>query len=140
MHTPVHTRQTRSGRPLRVAIVEDDRTTRDGLATLIKGTVGYDCVGTYVSVEDALAWAEGPEPDVMLLDIDLPHMDGMSVLREIEIERPGRFQVVLLTAHGGETAQIEGLRSSAVDYLVKPINVPLVIEKVRKLAEDPLHA
>jgi diguanylate cyclase (GGDEF)-like protein len=125
-----------------IYIVDDDRMLCEMLSYSLS-RAGFHCEVYHAGDEGLRALLDAPAHGtrpVVLLDIDLPHMDGMSVLREIEIERPGRYQVVLLTAHGGEAAQIEGLRSSAVDYLVKPINVPLVIEKVRKLAEDPLHA
>ncbi len=120
-----------------IYLVDDDKMLCEMLAYALQ-RAGFHCE-VYHAGDDALralleAPAHGSRP-VVLLDIDLPRMDGMSVLRELETERPGRYQVVLLTAHGGEAAQIEGLRSSAVDYMVKPINVPLVIEKIRKLAD-----
>jgi len=65
-----------SGESVRVAIGEDDRATREGLGLLIGGTPGYQCVGTFRSVEDALRSLSNALPDVLLLDIHLPGMLG----------------------------------------------------------------
>ena len=59
---------------LAVAVVEDDRGTREGLAALIGGSPGFRCVGTYASVEEALRGLPTAAPDVLLLDIHLPGM------------------------------------------------------------------
>ena len=60
---------------IRVAIVEDDRATREGLALLIGGTPGYTCVGAFGSVEHALEHTS-LRSDILLLDIHLPGMTG----------------------------------------------------------------
>src|SRR5215471_17178456 len=69
---------------IRVAIIEDDRPTREGLGMLINGTPGYQCVGTYPSVEEALRRIGHDAPDVLLLDIHLPGMSGSEGVRSLE--------------------------------------------------------
>ena len=82
--------------PVAVAIVEDDRGTREGLAALIGGTPGFRCVGTYTSVDAALRGLTATISDVLLLDIHLPGMAGSQGVRLLR-ERYPRTQVVMLT-------------------------------------------
>ena len=133
MLVPVHSDRARASRSLRVAIVEDDRTTRDGLSTLIKGTVGYECVGTYVSVEDALAWPDSPEPDVMLLDIDLPGISGSQGVRLLR-ERYPSMEVLMLTVYADEAKVFESICNGAVGYLLKKTRAPKLLEAIREAA------
>ena len=67
--------------PLRVAIVEDDATMREGLAALIEGTPGYRCVGRYGSVEELLRKPPDRLAHVVLLDINLPGVSGSEGVR-----------------------------------------------------------
>lgn len=116
-----------------MAIVEDDRTTRDALATLIGGTVGYACVATYVSVEEALAWPDGPEPDVMLLDIDLPGISGSHGVRLFR-ERYPSMEVLMLTVYADEAKVFESICNGAVGYLLKKTRAPKLLEAIREAA------
>ena len=76
---------------INVAIVEDLREVREGLAMLINGTNGFACVGRFRSMEDAIANLSREPPDVVLTDIGLPGMDGIAgikILREQFPEMP----------------------------------------------------
>src|SRR5205809_6439576 len=76
--------------PIRVALIEDIREVREGLAALINGTRGFFCVGSYYSMEAALKGIGTDAPDIILTDIGLP---GMSGIRGTEILRE-RFATV----------------------------------------------
>ena len=69
---------------------------------------------------------------LLLLDVDLPGLDGYSVFEHLQRERPGVFRTVFTTVHGHEEEQLRGLEAGALDYLVKPINLRVVLEKVRR--------
>src|SRR5215472_12197143 len=71
-----------------VAIVEDRREIREGLAALINGTDGFKCTGAYRSMEEALHRIGNPLPDVTLLDIGLPGMSGIAGLRVLKERHP----------------------------------------------------
>jgi len=103
---------------LAVAIVDDDRGTREGLAALIGGTPGFRCAGTYGSVEEALKRLADASPDVVLLDINLPGLsgsEGVGLLRQ----RCPHAQVLMLTVFADEERIFESLCNGACGYLLK---------------------
>jgi DNA-binding NarL/FixJ family response regulator len=81
--------------PLRVASVEDDVTTREGLAALIGGRPGYRCVGRYGSVEELLRKPPDRAADVVLLDINLPGISGGEGVRLVR-KRWSSTEVLML--------------------------------------------
>jgi DNA-binding NarL/FixJ family response regulator len=114
--------------PIRVAIVEDDRATREGLGMLISGTPGYACVGLFRAVEDALRMLKDA-PDVMLLDIQLPGMsgaDGAKVFRE----RFPKLEVVMLTVLAEQQIIFESICNGACGYLLKETPPAKLLEAI----------
>jgi DNA-binding NarL/FixJ family response regulator len=107
-----------SREPLRVAIVEDDVTTRDGLAVLIEGTPGYRCVGRYGSIEELLRRAPNRLADVVLLDINLPGISGAEGVRLVR-ERWPSTEVLMLTVYADQDKILESICNGAVGYLLK---------------------
>src|SRR2546425_1279025 len=69
---------------------------------------------------------------LLLLDVDLPALDGYSILAALERERPGAYRVVFTTVHGTEEEQLRGLEAGALDYLVKPISLRVALEKIKR--------
>ena len=74
---------------------------------------------------------EGAHP-LLLLDVDLPGLDGYSIFEALGRERPGVYRVVFTTVHGDEGEQLRGLEAGALDYLVKPISLRVALEKIRR--------
>ncbi|MEP6636024.1 MAG: response regulator transcription factor [Acidobacteriota bacterium] len=119
------------GQPIRVAIVEDDRATREGLGMLISGTPGYQCVGTFRSVEDALRRADGLKPDVLLLDIHLPGMlgsDGVGLLQE----KYSSVQIIMLTVYAEGDKVFESICNGACGYLLKETPPARLLEAINE--------
>ena len=75
----------------------------------------------------------GNRRPVVLLDVDLPGLDGFRILHELGNCRPGDYQVILCTVHSSEATQVLGIQSGAVDYIVKPFRMPIVLAKVERL-------
>jgi CheY-like chemotaxis protein len=73
----------------------------------------------------------GTQP-LLLLDVDLPGLDGYSVFDALQRERPGAYKVVFTTVHGTEDEQLRGLEAGALDYLVKPMSLRVALEKIRR--------
>jgi len=69
---------------------------------------------------------------LLLLDVDLPALDGYSILGALGRERPGTYRVVFTTVHGTEEEQLRGLEAGALDYLVKPISLRVALEKIKR--------
>jgi CheY-like chemotaxis protein len=72
------------------------------------------------------------KPPLLLLDVDLPALDGYSIFEELQQECPGKFRVVFTTVHGSETEQLRGLEAGAMDYMVKPMSLRVALEKIRR--------
>jgi len=104
--------------PIRVAIVEDDRATREGLAMLIDGTPGYRSVGKYRSVEEALSSTGRETPHVLLLDIHLPGMPGSEGIGPLK-EKYLSVQILMLTINADEDNVFESICNGACGYLLK---------------------
>jgi DNA-binding NarL/FixJ family response regulator len=121
--------ETPAGEPIRVAIVEDDRPTREGLAVLINGTPGYRCVATYRSVEDTLRLIVGDAPDVLLLDINLPGMAGSEGVTLLKQLRP-RMEILMLTVYAEQDKVFESICNGACGYLLKETPPARLLEAI----------
>src|SRR5208282_3830541 len=104
-------------KPASVLLVDDDVTFRQVMANELR-RLGYEieAVGTG---EEAVRRIATSEPDVVLLDLRLPGMNGLDVLKSIHAGAPAT-EVVMLTGHGSIDTAIESIRIGAFDYVVKP--------------------
>jgi DNA-binding NarL/FixJ family response regulator len=117
-----------------VAIVEDDRLTRDALEALIGGTSGFRSTGTFGSVEEALIGLSATRPDLLLLDINLPGMSGSQGVRLLRERYPG-LQVVMLTVFAEEERIFESLCNGACGYLLKRTPPARLLDALREAHE-----
>lgn len=111
-----------------ILVVEDDETLAMGLTSALEHerfTVTHCDNG-----EAALASIEDDVPDVLVLDIMLPGMDGLAVLRKVKSEHP-ELPVILLTAKAAEVDRVLGLELGADDYVVKPFSLRELIARVK---------
>src|SRR5207245_1665197 len=120
-----------SDNPINVVVVEDDRFTREGLALIISGTPGYNCVGAYSSVEEALRRLPVKSPDVMLLDIHLPGMLGSEGVRVLKEKHP-TLQVLMLTIFAEQDKIFESICNGACGYLLKKTPPARLLEAIRE--------
>jgi DNA-binding NarL/FixJ family response regulator len=119
---------------IRVAIVEDDRATRDGLGLIIDGTPGYACVGTFRSVEEGLPRLVTAKADVLLLDIHLPGMLGSEGVRVFRQKYPA-LQVLMLTIYAEQDKVFESICNGACGYLLKKTPPARLLEAIREAHE-----
>ncbi|HYL55022.1 MAG TPA: response regulator [Gemmatimonadales bacterium] len=84
------------------------------------------------ALDHLLTFEIGRSHPLLLLDVDLPALDGYSIFAALQRERPGAYRVVFTTVHGDESEQLRGLEAGALDYLVKPISLRVALEKVRR--------
>ena len=120
--------------PINVAIIEDHREFRDYLTALISGTEGFECSGSFRSVEDALPKVNAHVPDVILLDIGLPGMNGIEGIRLLK-ERHPEVLFLTLTVHDDDERIFDALCAGASGYLLKKTQPGQLIESVKEAAQ-----
>jgi DNA-binding NarL/FixJ family response regulator len=103
---------------IRVAVVDDQKLFARGLSGLVELLPGVEVVGVAYDGEEAIALCRKEEPDVVLMDISMPKMDGISATREIKALLP-RTAVVILTGHEEDEHVFEGIKAGAQGYLLK---------------------
>jgi DNA-binding NarL/FixJ family response regulator len=101
-----------------VGIIEDRDEIREGLAALVQGTPGFACRGAWGSMEDALPVLRGEAPDVVLIDLGLPGMDGIEGIRRLKALHPD-LPLVVLTVYQDDDRIFEALCAGACGYLLK---------------------
>jgi two-component system response regulator ChvI len=119
-----------TGQPAsRIALVDDDRNILISITMALKAE-GFE-VKTYNDGESALAGLLENPPDLVVLDIKMPRMDGIEVLTRLR--EKSRIPVIFLTSKDDEIDEVVGLRMGADDYIKKPFSQRLLIERIRSL-------
>ena len=119
---------------IRVAIIEDDRSTREGLGVLIDATHGYRCVGKFNSVEEALRLGAKEVPHVLLLDIHLPGMLGSEGVKRL-LEKYPSVKVLMLTVYAEQEKVFESICNGACGYLLKKTPPAKLLEAISEAHE-----
>ncbi|MBU1170214.1 MAG: response regulator transcription factor [Proteobacteria bacterium] len=114
----------------RILIVEDEEHIADGLKLNLT-LQGYDTLVATDGVEALDLWKEW-RPDLIVLDIMLPRIDGLSVLRNIRLEDQ-KIPILILSARGTQADRIEGLRHGVDDYLAKPFDLEEFLLRIERL-------
>ena len=117
---------------IRLAIVEDQKQTREGLAILLRAMPGCRLVGVFESMEAALRELRREPPDVALLDIQLPGMSGIEGVRRLK-ERFPALQVLMLTVFADNDHVFEAICAGASGYLLKDTPPARLTEAIREL-------
>ena len=122
-----------SNRAPDVIVVEDDPAIGDMLRYALE-SYGYShrIFTTGTAALDALLTMQpraGHRP-LVLMDVDLPGLDGHTLHERLRVDRPGVFAVVFSTGHAAEGEQVRALRAGAIDYLVKPVSLRVLMAKL----------
>ena len=114
-----------------ILVVDDNRDNVEILRTFLESRNYHVAVAQ--DGKTALAMLEDVRPDLVLLDVMMPGMDGWQVCRTIKNHPEfGKTRVMMVTAKGGYEDKFEGMRSGADDYVVKPIDLKELAEKVKR--------
>ena len=115
--------------PIKVSIIEDDDWIRENLSAEIQRTSGFTCVQTYRNGEDALAQISQTAVDVVLVDINLPKMNGIECVRKLKQLLPG-LQILMLTVYEDSDKIFNSLLAGASGYLLKRTPKSEIIEAI----------
>jgi DNA-binding NarL/FixJ family response regulator len=116
---------------IRILIADDHQLMRDALADVLAGQERFRVVGQASDGRQAVELARAHRPDVVLMDVSMPKMDGVEATAKILSENPG-IAVIGLSMHGDPTNRERMMYSGAVDYLVKTASMETIVEAVHK--------
>ena len=119
---------------IKIAIVEDQREIREGLAQLINATPGYRCTGAYPSMEETLEKLPNNLPDLLLSDIGLPGIDGIRGVRLLK-ERHPELLILMLTVYDNNERIFDALCAGASGYLLKKTPWVKVVELLKEAVD-----
>jgi DNA-binding NarL/FixJ family response regulator len=120
---------TQAESPITVAIVEDDTRIRRTLEMVLARAGDCHCLGAYRSGEDALAAIPALAPSIIIMDVNLPGMNGVETVRKL-VERGVSSHILMLTVHRDTDTIFDALAAGAVGYLVKPVQSAQLLEAV----------
>jgi DNA-binding NarL/FixJ family response regulator len=120
-----------SAKPLRVLVADDQRVVREGLTLMLGLLDGIEAVGAAADGEEALALAASERPDVVLMDLRMPRLDGIEATRRLSASDPG-IGVIALTTYADDETVMAALQAGARGYLTKDAGA----EQIRAAVED----
>jgi DNA-binding NarL/FixJ family response regulator len=115
-----------------VAIVDDDKDVRDGIAVLINGTAGYQCVGAYSNAEEAVDQIPRFAIDVVLMDINMPQVSGIECVTKLKLRQPS-LQIMMLTSFEDDEKIFQSLLAGASGYLLKKTPPAKLLEAIEEI-------
>jgi DNA-binding NarL/FixJ family response regulator len=123
---------------IRVLIADDQRVVRDGLSMLVSLIDGVEIVGLASDGVEAVRLAEVHQPDVIMMDLRMPGMDGAAATAEVRERLPGT-QVLVLTTYADEAAILSALRAGALGYLTKDASAEQIEAALRAVHAGQTH-
>ncbi len=117
---------------IRVAIFEDNKHLRESLQILIGGTPGYACIGAYPDCRDMLSQLKRDTPDVVLMDIEMPGMNGIEAVKKIKENYPS-VQVLMQTMFDDDAYVFNAICSGASGYILKTTTPSGYIEAIQNV-------
>ena len=128
-----HGAEKHNAAKLNVLLVDDQRLMRDGLRTLLELEPDMTVAGEAADGEEALARFRESRPDVVLMDVRMPGMDGVEATRRLRAMDPAA-KVIILTTFDDDEYVFEGLRAGAVGYLLKALSGEELADAIRTVA------
>jgi DNA-binding NarL/FixJ family response regulator len=124
---------------IRILIVDDHEVVRRGLAGIIDGCADLSVAGTAASGEEAIALTRSLDPDLVLLDLQLPGMHGLDAIPQLVDARSGRPRIVVLTVHDDDEIVLRAVKAGASGYVLKHALADELIRVIRHVAAGGSH-
>jgi len=121
--------------PTRVLVVDDDPLVRSALGLMLGGQADIEVVGEAADGLEGIRLADDLHPDVVLMDIRMPRLDGLGATRELHA-RPSPPRVIVLTTFDADEHVVEALAAGADGFLLKDTPPPEIVAAIRKVVED----
>lgn len=129
-------------RQIRVLLVDDHAFVRSGVKAILEFEEGIDVVGEAGSGLEAIEKAESVKPDLIVMDVNMPDLDGIETTKRIKQKHPS-ISIIILTVNDEELFLIEAVRAGAASFLLKDSSSDQLISSIRAVAEGasliPLH-
>jgi DNA-binding NarL/FixJ family response regulator len=129
---PVETPHPQTARPARVLIVDDHELARSGLRMMLSGTKDISIVGEAINGREAVDLCRELRPDVVMMDVRMPQMDGLTATEALKRECP-TTSVIMVTMHEDADYLLRALQAGAAGYLLKDATQQDVIKAVRQV-------
>jgi DNA-binding NarL/FixJ family response regulator len=120
--------------PIRVLIADDQKVVRDGLAMLLDLLEGIEVIGTAVDGADAVRQAMTADPDIVLMDLNMPTVDGVEATRQL-VEAGARARVVVLTTYADDDWVFRALSAGARGFLTKDAGAAEIQQAISTVAD-----
>ena len=122
----------RAAGPARLVIADDHELARAGLRSMLAGERGLEIIGEAITGREALSLCRRLQPDLVLMDLRMPEMDGLAATRAIKDECP-QVRVIIVTMHENPDYLFEALRAGAAGYVLKDATQREVVGAVRQV-------
>ena len=123
---------------IRVLLADDHEIVRDGLKRILAATTDVQVAGEAASGDAALALAKANDYDVALLDMSMPGLSGIDLIKRIRLEKP-KLRILVLSMHGEQQYAARALKAGAAGYLTKESAAEMLLGALRKVATGGVH-
>ena len=123
---------------IRVLVADDHSIVRDGLKRILAATMDLQVAGEAASGDEALALVRANDYDIAMLDMSMPGLSGIDLIKRLKLEKP-KLRILVLSMHGEQQYAARALKAGAAGYLNKDSAAELLLSAIRKIAAGGMH-
>ena len=123
---------------IRILLADDHQIVRDGLKRILSAHAGVDVTGEAADGDQALALVRAHEFDLAMVDMSMPGLSGIDLIKRLKLEKP-KLRILVLSMHGERQYAARALKAGASGYLNKDSAAELLVGAIRKIAAGGVH-